>query len=209
MIRRWDWQNGVATVRSEAAAPGEDTPGSGAEDLLWLRAGQQGDRTALEHLLKRHEPDLFRLCCGILPSRADAEDAVQEAFLRALKAIAKPGGFRGDSSVRTWLFRIAIHVCCDWKRKRGNHHLSLTTEISHDLRTESPGPERVTLDRLRLREAFAHLSPQHRAILVLREAEECSVAEIAAMLGWNEKKVHNELYGARRALARWREGENE
>jgi RNA polymerase sigma-70 factor, ECF subfamily len=205
MIRRWDWQNGAVTTRSEATTPVDNAPGTGAEDLAWLRAGQQGDRTALEHLLKRHEPDLFRLCCGVLPSHTDAEDAVQEAFLRALKAIARPGGFRGDSSVRTWLYRIAIHVCWDWKRKRGNHHLSLT----HDLRNESPGPERVTLDRLRLREAFSHLTPHHRALLVLREVEEWSIAEIAVMLGWNEKRVSNELYGARRALARWRERENE
>ncbi len=205
MIQRWDWQSGAVMERSAASAQSDNA----SEDLAWLRAGQRGDRTALEHLLKRHEPDLFRLCCGILPSYADAEDAVQEAFLRALKAIAIPGGFRGDSSVRTWLFRITIHVCWDWKRKRANHHLSLTSDISQDLRTESPGPERVTLDRLRLREAFTHLTPRHRALLVLREVEEWSIAEIAVMLGWNEKKVHNELYGARRALARWREGENE
>src|SRR5690242_6632035 len=85
-----------------------------AEDDL-LRAGRAGDPWALQRLFAPYERPLFILCRGTLGHTDDAEDAVQETFLRALRALP---GFRGDSSLRTWLFRIAIHICLDWKRAR-------------------------------------------------------------------------------------------
>src|SRR5215467_10388084 len=86
-----------------------------SEETLLLQAGQAGDRAALARLLAPHERRLYMLCRGILGHAQDAEDAVQETYLRALRALP---GFRRDAPFRTWLFRIAVNVCLDWKRAR-------------------------------------------------------------------------------------------
>src|SRR5262249_26987473 len=80
-----------------------------------LRAGRAGDLAALDALLERPNRPLLGLCCGILGHADDAEDAVQETFLRALRGLA---GFRGEAAFGTWLFRIAVNVCLRWKAGR-------------------------------------------------------------------------------------------
>jgi RNA polymerase sigma-70 factor (ECF subfamily) len=139
---------------------------------------------------------------------SDAEDAVQEAFLRALRALQRPGGFRGEASFRTWLYRIAANVCLERRRGRKPAALSLD-DLPEAFSSPSPGPERLALERAALREAMAGLLPRQRLLVTLREQEEWSVAEIAAMLGWQPKKVENELYKVRRALAQWKKGRGE
>src|SRR5437016_1468173 len=89
--------------------------GGPASEAALLRAGQAGDRAALERLLAPHKGPLFALCYGILGDADDAEDAAQETFLRVLRGLAR---FRGDASFRTWLFRIAVNLCLNWKRDR-------------------------------------------------------------------------------------------
>ncbi|HLK56089.1 MAG TPA: RNA polymerase sigma factor [Chthonomonadaceae bacterium] len=173
-----------------------------AEDDL-LRAGRAGDLQALERLLTAYERPLFVLCRGTLGHTDDAEDAVQETFLRALRALS---GFRGESSLRTWLFRIAIHVCLDWKRAR--RPMEPWQDTERLLALSAPSPEAGVLRQLRVLEALQVLQPRHRLLVLLKEAEGWSLAEIAAALRWNEKRVQNELFKARRALAAWRQRED-
>ncbi len=187
----------IAAAAAAAASPDED--------LSLLRRGQAGDQVALTDLLARHEGLLYRLCCGMV-GHDDAEDAVQETFLRALRALPR---FRGEANVRTWLFRIAVNICLEWKRARrltavwtGKDGFPVTATGG-----ATASPETSVLRALRLREAFAALLPRHRAILLLKELEGWSLSEIGAAMGWNEKKVQNELYKARRALIAWRERE--
>lgn len=203
----WSRHRGT-TAASDSDGPqsGEAASTTGAnEDLRLLRAGQAGDSAALERLLMRHEPSLYQLCLGMLGHPSDAEDAVQETFLRGLRALTGPGrsGFRGDASVKTWIFRIGINVCLEWRRAR---RLALSLDdVSFDLPDSAPTPEVSALRRLRIRDAFRNLMPRQRALLLLKELEGWSVGEIAQAFGWNEKKVNNELYKTRRALAAWRE----
>jgi RNA polymerase sigma-70 factor (ECF subfamily) len=201
------WARGTEAGASEV---GDDT--ASADDLRLLRAGQQGDRGALELLFWRHEGDLFRVCRSMLATPSDAEDAVQESFLRALRALASgPAHFRGDATVRTWLFRIAMNVCLEWKRRDAVRVLSaavpLDGETGEAVTERAPSPEDETVARLTVRAALLSLPARSRALLVLREQEQWSCAEIGALLGWGERKVQNELAKARRALARWREEE--
>jgi RNA polymerase sigma-70 factor (ECF subfamily) len=176
--------------------------GGPAEESALLRAGQAGDRAALEQLLARHKGPLYALCRGMLGHSEDAQDAVQETFLRALRALPR---FRGDAAVRTWLFRIAINVCLKWKAA---HPPTLRwDEEGPAFQKGSPSPEVDALRRLRMMEALASLTPRQRAVLLLKELEGWSMAEIASRMGWNDKRVDNELYKARRALADWRRGE--
>jgi RNA polymerase sigma-70 factor (ECF subfamily) len=183
----------MVTLRGWIAV-GENEGESAAESML-LRAGLAGDRAALEQLLGPHKRTLIALCYGILGNPDDAEDAAQETCLRALRALSR---FRGDASFRTWLCRIALHVCLNWKRDRR------PTEPLDEMRTRparaADSPEAIVLRQLEVAEALDALRPQYRAVLLLKEWEGWSVAEIGATLRWNEKRVENALYRARRAL---------
>jgi RNA polymerase sigma-70 factor (ECF subfamily) len=176
--------------------------GESAAEAALLRAGLDGDGAALERLLALHKRSLYALCLGILSHPDDAEDAVQETFLRALRALP---GFRGEASFRTWLCRIALHLCLRWKASRQ------PTTPWDDARSpagpDDASPEAIALRHLRMTEALRALQPRHRAILLLKEREGWSMAEIASALGWKEKRVENELSKARRALVEWRRQE--
>jgi RNA polymerase sigma-70 factor, ECF subfamily len=181
-----------------AEGPGEREERPSAEAAL-LRAGQAGDQAALDQLLAPHERPLLALCRGVLGHTEDAEDAAQEALFRALRALPR---FRpGRATFRTWLFRIAINVCLNWKR---DHRPSEPwDEERAGPGFEAGSPETIALQRLQITEALGTLPPHHRAILLLKVVEGWSVAEIAAAMGWKDKRAENELYRARRALAEW------
>jgi RNA polymerase sigma-70 factor, ECF subfamily len=193
MVSIQQWQRGT-----HAVGTGETGDGPAAEVAL-LRAGLAGDDAALHQLLALHERSLFALCHGILGHTEDAEDAVQETFLRALRAFPS---FRGDAAFRTWLFRIAVNLCLQWKVA---HRRTEPWDEEHSAhKAEGASPEAVALRQLRVREALSHLPPRHRALLLLKEREGWSVAEIAAGLGWSERQVRYELSKARRGLVEWR-----
>jgi RNA polymerase sigma-70 factor (ECF subfamily) len=186
---------------SRAVASGEIGDGSAREADL-LRAGQAGDQAALEQLLTPYERPLYALCRGILGHADDAEDAVQETFLRALRALPS---FRGEAAVHSWLYRIAVNVCLD--RKRAARPTEPWDEEQCPAAPQSGSPERIALGHLRLLEALDTLVPHQRVVLLLKELEGWSVAEIAAAIRWKEKRVYNELYRARLTLAEWQRRE--
>jgi RNA polymerase sigma-70 factor (ECF subfamily) len=171
-----------------------------SEEARLLRAALAGDRAALAQLLSPHERRLSMLCRGILGHAQDAEDAVQETFLRALRALP---GYRGEAPVRAWLFRIAVNICLDWKR--AHPPIEAWDEALPGFPADTATPEALVLRQLRVMEALHSLLPRHRAILLLKELDGWSVAEIAAAFGWNQNRVRNELARARRALADWRQ----
>jgi RNA polymerase sigma-70 factor (ECF subfamily) len=178
----------------------EDAEEGSVGEAYLLQAARAGDRAALEALLAPHERRLYVLCRGILGHAQDAEDAVQETFLRALTALP---GFRGDAPVRAWLFRIAVNVCLEWKRSRYPTEPWDATNAS--VPSDVASPEAIVLRQMRVMEALQALLPRHRAILLLKELEGWSLAEIAAALRWKTDRVKNELSRARRALADWRQ----
>src|SRR4051794_8157187 len=89
------------------AVSGHARPAGSDSERVLLQAGRAGECAALEQLLALHQRALFALCYGMLGHADDAEDAVQETFLRALRSLS---GFRGESAFRTWLFRIAVNL---------------------------------------------------------------------------------------------------
>jgi RNA polymerase sigma-70 factor, ECF subfamily len=169
------------------------------KEAALVRAGRAGDPAALEQLLGLHKRAVYALCRSILGHADDAEDAVQETFLRALRGLR---GFRGDASFRTWILRIAVNVCRDWTAAR---RPSEPWEERH-VPSSGPGasPEAIALRQMGISEALSRLMPRHRTLLILKVREGWSVAEIAQAMGWSEKRVENELSRARRALAVWR-----
>jgi RNA polymerase sigma-70 factor (ECF subfamily) len=172
---------------------------AGRESAL-IRAGLAGDRAALEELLAGYERPLFVFCRGVLGHREDAEDAVQDALLRALRAL--PRLREGAATFRGWLFKIALHVCLD--RKSGRRPTELFDEERPTAGSEPASPEVIALRRLQIEEGLNNLPPVRRAVFLLKVVEGWSVEEIAAAVGWKPKRVYNELYKARCALAEWR-----
>jgi RNA polymerase sigma-70 factor (ECF subfamily) len=175
---------------------------SGEQQLV--RAGQAGDRAALDQLLALHERPLFTFCYGVLHHAQDAEDAVQETFFRALRALP---GFRADATFRTWLFRIGLNVCLQWK---ASHRPTEPWDEAHLGDAPEPAsPETIVLHHLQIREALSALLPRQRAVLLLRVREGWSVHQIAQALGCSDRRVEYELTKARRALLEWRRREAE
>jgi RNA polymerase sigma-70 factor (ECF subfamily) len=195
-IQLW-WRAGAAV--GHAARAGDAAEDNSSAEAVLLRAGQAGDRTALEQLLALHKGPLYALCRGMLGNADDADDAVQETFLHALRSL---GGFRGDAAFRSWLFRIAINICLKWKAS--HPPTAVWEEGLAPNPSDAASPEALALRQLRLTEALSALLPRYRAVLLLKELEGWSVAEIAQAFGWNEKRAYNELYKARRALVEWR-----
>jgi RNA polymerase sigma-70 factor (ECF subfamily) len=181
--------------------PGELDEGPTAEAAL-LHAGRDGDRAALERLIALHERPLFALCHGILGHVEDAEDAAQETFLRALRGLT---AFRGEATFRTWLFRIAINVCLE--RKAAHRPTAPWDEEQPSIPPDATSPEAMALRQLRVMEALKSLPPRQRIILLLKEREGWSVAEIAVALQCKERQVEYALTKARRTLVEWRRRE--
>lgn len=185
-------------VQPWLCAVGKSVEHAAAEAAL-PRAGQAGEVNALDQLTALHERALLGFCRGILGHDEDAEDAAPESVFRALRALPR---FRpGRAMFRTWLFRIAINVCLDWKRGRRPAE-PWDGERSYASR-EGSSPEALALTRLEVMEALEQLSPRHRAVLTLKALQGWSVAEIAAVMGWNPIRVQNELAKARRTLVEW------
>lgn len=159
---------------------------------------EQGDRERFEQLVLPHLDAAFNLARWLLRGRADAEDAAQDAMLRAYRFFP---GFQGGEA-RAWLLQIVRNVCYTWLEK--NRPAELMTEFDESLhRPSSVTPEALALageQRERLTKAIESLSPRSREVLVLREFEECSYKEIAAITSIPIGTVMSTLARARERL---------
>jgi len=173
------------------------------EKLLELSA--EGDRKALEELFGRYRQIAFRVAYRLLGNEADALDAVQEAFIKAL--IHLPD-FQGRSSFKTWMLRVVSNASLDYSRQRGRREAvsmdALGEKTRQDLEPlvmDEPGRglERADLRR-RLQEALALLSPAQRQTFVLHAEAELSYREVAHTLGISIGTVMSRLYYARLKL---------
>lgn len=160
-----------------------------------LSAARRGERWALEWLYQQYQPQIYALCCRLLGRADDAEDAVQATFVRAFHALPR---FRGSSTVRTWLYRIALNEALGILRRRRDAP-PLEAQIS------TPDSAAAVVERLAVRAALARLTPDHRAVLVLRLWEELSYAEIAETLGISLPAVKMRLLRAREQFRRYYE----
>ena len=121
---------------------------------------RDGDRTAFDLLVRRHQKGVWRLIRRYVRSDADAADVTQLAFVRAFRGFS---AFRGTATVRSWLYRIAINCALSWLR---DHRREQPTEIAEDALTEAnPAPARLSADddRAGLRRAIEQLPPQAKA----------------------------------------------
>ena len=151
-----------------------------------------------ETLVKENEDRLYRAALAILGDAQEAEDAVQDTFLRALRAWP---GFRGDCAVETWLVRIAINVCKDYLRSAWNRRVSVVEALNEIPAAEDSPHEDDTL----LREIM-NLKPKYKEVILLFYYQDMKISEIARVLDAPESTVSVRLKRAREQLKKRLEG---
>lgn len=172
--------------------------------LEWVEAALQGDQDAFAQIVFAYQDAVYNLCYRMLGERGEAEDAAQEAFLRAYLNLARYDPVR---SFKTWVLSIASNYCIDRLRRRRLQWMSLDDEPTADslaLSSDDPEPEPATLTKERsaaIQALLDELSPDYRAAVVLRYWYDYSYAEIAEMMDTTESAVKSRLFRARQALA--------
>lgn len=172
-------------------------------DETLLTAARSGDREALERLLVLEEPRLYAFGLRMCGDPEDARDVMQDTMLAIAKHI---GGFRGESSLSTWIFQLARSACIKHRRRpvgAPGAHETVPHEDAVGVADTGADPERLALSRElaeRLDAALQSLSPASREVLVLRDVEGLSAPEVADVLGVTVDAVKSRLHRARKAL---------
>jgi len=179
-----------------------------SDDLDLVHASKNGDVAAFEHLVERYDRKLFRIARGVTHNTEDAQDAVQEAFLKAFRNL---GQFREESQFSTWLIRITLNqslmkvrkqrpareVSLDWDFQAGGDMLPM------EVIDWAPNPEQLYwASELRdiLTRALRELRPTARTVFVLRDIEGLSIHQTAELLDLSPTAVKARLWRARLQL---------
>ena len=177
-------------------------------DWELVQRARGGDHDAYRVLVERYQRRIAALALGMLHNEEDALDIVQETFTRAYQHLDR---FKGEATFYTWVYRIAYNLCVDQQRRGGQH---AEVPIGNDERGDEaplPLPDGPPADepfaRLRdseigekLRDAMRELTPDHQAVILLREVEGLSYAEISQVLECPKGTVMSRLHYARRRL---------
>ncbi len=188
----------------KVALAAEKTNACSTVEAEFIEKLKQGDAKAFDTLVLRYSSDIYGLLYRITEDAEEASDLTQETFLRALKAIKK---FRGDSELKTWLFRIAINQSRNrfrwWKRRKKEKTISLdapvgesNTPMSETVSTNYASPEETTLQNERekfLVEALKELPDIFREAVILCDIEGLSYEEIAKVLDLNMGTVKSRI----------------
>src|SRR5205823_8387287 len=176
-----------------------------SEGAAVLARARQGDSEAFRALVERHSRSVFRLAFRITGNEQDAEDVVQESFLRAYRQL---GRFESRANFGTWLYRITANCAVDLMRARQARHdqargESLDDAAAADERSDRPDPERLSGSaeiRQRVSAAMAALSPLERAAFTLRHYEGRTIDEISRTLGLGTSAAKHSVFRAVRKL---------
>jgi RNA polymerase sigma-70 factor (ECF subfamily) len=164
-------------------------------DAQLVERCRRGEPGAFEDLYRQHASRIYGLACRMTGSVADGEDLLQEVFLLVHR---KLGSFKGESSLGTWIYRLATNCCLDFLRSRQHRQQQRTTETLDDVltvRADGAAPFRV--DRLDLERAILQLPPGYRAAFLLHDVEGFDHAEVAAQLGIAEGTSKSQVHKAR------------
>ena len=197
-----------------SARPRKDTEATAAQadvpELDLVRQAQAGDTEAFDQLVSRFRTRVFSMIYNMVHNEQDAWDLAQDSFLKAWKSIAR---FRGHSSFYTWMYRIVMNVTIDWLRKKQVKGAGAEFDDAIQLREIDPASRTVPHAdplphegmqhqeiRSRIEAAIEQLSPEHRAVILMKEIEEMQYHEIADSLGCSIGTVMSRLFYARKKL---------
>lgn len=177
-----------------------------ATDADLLHAARGGDASALDALLTRHQAQVYRFGLTMCRDREDAEDVVQDTLITLARGIRD---FRGESSLSTWLYAVARSHCAK-KRRRSKFAPASEASLEQDVLAEGlavADPARLPDEeaagrqvQVALNRAIRSLAPMYREVLVLRDVEGLSAAEVAEVLGVTVATVKSRLHRARLAV---------
>jgi RNA polymerase sigma-70 factor (ECF subfamily) len=160
--------------------------GSGRDERAWIRGAQEGSASDLEALFREHWPRAYRAAYLVVHDAAAAEDIAQEAFLAAVRAL---DGFDRRRPFGPWLHRIVVNRSIDWSRARALRREVGETALGAVAAPAAPdNPHSPSLAS-----ALARLSPEHRAVIVLRHLLEYTPGEIAELLDLPRGTVNSRL----------------
>lgn len=169
-------------------------------DLELARRCREGDTGAFDELYRAHAGRLYNLVFRMTGSAHEAEDLLQEVFLHAYRKLAS---FRGDSSLGTWLYRLAVNQCLDFLRGRQTKMTRVTSSLDDDNAVEPAAAMPVVptaVSRIDLERAIARLPDGCRAAFVLHDIEGFEHNEVARLLGVSEGTSKSQVHKARTKL---------
>ena len=173
-------------------------------DETLVAQAARGDRDAFDELVRRYQPRMFQLVRILTRGDTETEDLVQDTFVRAYRAV---GRFRGDSTFRTWLHRIAVNVVRSHAVRRNSrgvrHGLERDEgdgETAIDRMTTYEDLEDVVVRRRMIDQALARLPPDQRLLITLRDVQGLDYREIAVITGLPIGTVESRIFRGRRRL---------
>jgi RNA polymerase sigma-70 factor (ECF subfamily) len=168
-----------------------------SEDLELIHRSQAGDTEAFGELVTKHRAKILAMIYGMVRDENDAWDLAQEGFLKAWRSIHK---FEGRSSFYTWLYSLTVNLAIDSLRRKGR---CVEVELDDAIPSSLPSP-RANYQRTEIRQhinaALARLTPEHRAVIVLKEIEDLQYQEIAEILNLSIGTVMSRLFYGRKKL---------
>jgi RNA polymerase sigma-70 factor, ECF subfamily len=179
-------------------------------ELDLIKQCQAGQTEAFDQLVIRYRTRVFAMIYNMVHNEQDAWDLAQESFLKAWRSIRR---FRGRSSFYTWIYRIVMNVTIDWLRKKQVKGAGAEFDDAIALKEIDPASRTVPKAdplphqrierreiRARIDKAIAQLSPEHRAVILMKETEDMQYHEIAEALGCSIGTVMSRLFYARKKL---------
>lgn len=195
-----------------------DTAAELSGDALLVDRAKNGDSDAFGMLVEKYSSFVYRTIFYDIKNHEDAEDIAQDVFIKAYGAL---NGFRYDSEFTTWLYRICKNAVYDYARKSSRSKTVSISDMTYDENEEKEAeipdrsgnfePEKQVMSKETVsivRKAISELSEEHRSVIVLRDIEGYSYAEIAEMLSLEEGTVKSRLSRARIALKKKLEGQD-
>lgn len=186
----------LAPVVSDRPASATGPSPEALEERSLVLAAQAGDSAAFAGLVRRHQRRAYAVARSIVLSHDDAEDAVQEGFLHAFRALER---FRPEQAFGAWLHRIVANAALDLARRR---KVRDADELPESLASPHRDPAEADELRDRLAAALATLGERQRSVIVLHDVEGYKHAEIGALLGIPEGTARSDLHHARAHLRR-------
>jgi RNA polymerase sigma-70 factor (ECF subfamily) len=174
-----------------------------ADETELIQRAKNGDPRAFGVLVERYQRRVTGVAFAVVHNQEDALELAQETFIRAYENIA---GFESRSSFSTWLYRIAANLAIDFRRREGRHTVLRGDDAENELsripsnRGDSFNEASRRELSARIREALKELTPEHRAVILLREVEGLSYDEISEVLQCPRGTVMSRLHYARNRL---------